>query len=157
MSKTMYWQAKTFQQLSINELYDALKLRVDIFVVEQECFYPELDDADRHPQTLHLLGYDDDTLACYLRILAKGVSYDDYVSIGRVATAESHRGSGLGKEMMVQALDLCQQHFAGQDIKISAQQYLETFYQDLGFATVSEMYLEDGIPHIGMLKACQPV
>ncbi|WP_371185471.1 GNAT family N-acetyltransferase [Thalassotalea maritima] len=148
-----HWQAKTFDQLTTNELYDALQLRVDVFVVEQECYYPELDDCDRHPQTHHLMAYQGNTLAAYLRILPKGVSYPDHVSIGRVTTKQTFRGQGLGKALMDKALDLCNEHFSGQSIKISAQQYLEAFYQELGFETVSDMYLEDGIPHIAMIKA----
>lgn len=157
MAATTSWQAKTFTELSLDQLYDALKLRVDIFVVEQTCFYPDLDSEkeqlDRHPQTIHLLGYHDEQLAAYLRILPKGQSYPDYVSIGRVVIGVNARGSGLGHELMTEALSLCQENFANEDIKISAQQHLKLYYQEHGFAQVSEMYLEDGIPHIAMLRA----
>ncbi|MDN3651307.1 GNAT family N-acetyltransferase [Thalassotalea ponticola] len=152
MTTEINWQAKTFDQLSTNTLYDLLKLRVDIFVVEQTCYYPELDDADRVANTIHLLGYDGASLVAYLRILPKGVSYDDCISIGRVAVAQSHRGQRIGRDLMEQALSLCDVHFAGQPLKISAQHYLEAFYQSLGFSSVSDVYLEDGIPHIAMLK-----
>jgi len=150
------WQTKNFNQLSLNQLYDALKLRVDVFVVEQCCYYPDLDSEenqfDRHPETVHLLGYQEGRLVAYLRILAQAQSYDDYISIGRVATAKHARGSGLGHELMSEGLKVCQQHFANQDIKISAQQHLLKYYQGHGFEQVSAMYLEDNIPHIAMVN-----
>lgn len=152
----MQWQTKTFNELTLDQLYDALKLRVDVFVVEQCCYYPDLDgeqnQLDRHPDTLHLLGYQNGMLVAYLRILAQGQSYDDYISIGRVATAKQARGTGLGHELMSEGLEVCQQYFADQDIKISAQEHLKAFYQQHGFKQVSEMYLEDNIPHIAMIK-----
>lgn len=156
MKKTTQWQTKKFSELSLNQLYDALKLRVDVFVVEQTCYYPDLDSEenqlDRHNETLHLLGYQDGNLVAYLRVLAQEQSYDDYISIGRVATAKHARGSGLGHELMSEGLKVCQQHFANQDIKISAQEHLLKYYQRHGFKQVSEMYLEDNIPHIAMVK-----
>lgn len=149
------WQTKKFKELTLDQLYDALKLRVDVFVVEQCCYYPDLDgeqnQLDRHAETLHLLGYQNDKLVAYLRILAPGQSYVDYVSIGRVATAKQARGSGLGHELMSEGLKVCQQHFANQAIKISAQEHLLAYYQHHGFEQVSAMYLEDNIPHIAMV------
>ena len=88
----------------------------------------------------------------YLRILAQGQSYENYISIGRVAIAEQARGTGLGHELMTQAINVCQQNFSGQHIKISAQQHLLKFYQQHGFKQVSPMYLEDDIPHVAMVK-----
>lgn len=156
MTTKTQWLAKSFNELSIHQLYDLLKLRVDVFVVEQCCYYPDLDgeqgQLDRHQDTIHLLGYQNDILVAYLRILAKGQSYADYPSIGRVATAKHARGSGLGHELMSEGLTICQQYFANQDIKISAQQHLKAFYQQHGFEQVSQMYLEDDIPHIAMIK-----
>jgi len=150
------WQCKSFTELSLEQLYDALKLRIDVFVVEQTCFYPDLDSdkdkLDRHPQTLHLLGYQGEQLVAYLRILPKGQSYLEYISIGRVAIATQARGDGLGHELMTEALSLCQQHFPDENIKISAQEHLKFYYQRHGFTQVSAMYLEDGIPHIAMIK-----
>jgi ElaA protein len=156
MSNNIQWQSKSFKELSLDELYDLLKLRIDVFVVEQTCFYPDLDNADRHIDTIHLIGYDlcnnqTPKLAGYLRILPKGETYDDYISIGRVATAESHRGQGLGHQLMQQALEACNQYFPQQKIKISAQEHLERYYNQYGFIKVSPMYLEDDIPHIAML------
>jgi ElaA protein len=150
------WQTKKFNELSIHQLYDLLKLRVDVFIVEQTCNYPDLDSdknqLDRHQDTLHLLGYQDDILVAYLRILAKGQSYDNYISIGRVVTVSHARGSSLGHELMIEGLKACYQYFANQDIKISAQEHLIKFYQQHGFEQVSAMYLEDDIPHVAMLK-----
>ena len=153
MSPTTFWQVKTFQQLTLDELYDALKLRIDVFVVEQTCFYPDLDDLDRHPETLHLFNYSDNKIASYLRILPKGLSYNEYPSIGRVIIASHARGTGLGHQLMTKAIEVCQRSFPNQQIKISAQEHLEKFYNQHGFERVSKMYLEDGIPHISMLKS----
>ncbi len=156
MNNKVTWQTKTFSSLSINELYDLLKLRIDVFVVEQTCYYPDLDSnkgtLDRHPETLHLLGYKNNTLVAYLRILPKGQSYDDYISIGRVAIALTTRGEGIGHQLMKQALTLCQQYFPKQNIKISAQEHLIGYYQKHGFRQASDMYLEDEIPHVAMIK-----
>lgn len=156
MATKIKWQAKVFSELSLNQLYDLLKLRIDVFVVEQTCYYPDLDgidgERDRHPETIHLLGYQGEKLLAYLRILAKGQSYPNHISIGRVAIAEEGRGSGIGHEMMTQALELCKQSFADENIKISAQEHLKAYYQQHGFTQMSEMYLEDGIPHIAMTR-----
>lgn len=152
MSHKINWQNKTFCQLSTDELYDLLKLRIDIFVVEQTCFYPDLDDLDRHPLTQHVYCYQNGILTAYLRILPKGLSYENYISIGRVVIAPCARGIGLGHELMRTAFTQCHQHFPNDKIKISAQEHLEKFYNQHGFERASEMYLEDGIPHISMLK-----
>ena len=150
------WQTKTFTELSLNQLYDVLKLRIDIFVVEQTCFYHDLDGEknllDRHPKTLHLLGYQAEQLVAYLRILPKGQNYADNISIGRVVIANQARGGGLGHELMAEALSICQQYYPNEEIKISAQQHLKSYYQRHGFTQVSAMYLEDDIPHIAMLR-----
>tara|TARA_R110001583_G_scaffold30102_5_gene104346 strand:- start:1278 stop:1769 length:492 start_codon:yes stop_codon:yes gene_type:complete len=150
------WHVKHFDELSLNQLYDLLKLRIDVFVVEQTCYYPDLDGGknqlDRDKETLHVLGYQHNTLVAYLRILAQGQSYDNYVSIGRVAIAEQARGIGLGHELITEALDLCLQYFPKQNIKISAQEHLINYYQQHGFEQVSQMYLEDDIPHVSMVK-----
>ena len=151
MATKIVWENKTFAQLNTNELYDLLKLRIDIFVVEQSCFYPDLDDHDRHVQTQHLFCYQNDVMTAYLRILPKGLTYQDYISIGRVAPCA--RGTGLGHELMRVALADCLTYFPADRVKISAQEHLEKYYNQHGFERVSAMYLEDGIPHISMLKS----
>ncbi|TRX57139.1 GNAT family N-acetyltransferase [Thalassomonas sp. M1454] len=155
MTLQINWQAKTFKQLTTDELYEALKLRVDVFVVEQTCYYPELDNKDRDSATIHLLGFDQNTkqLAAYLRLLAPNISYPDCVSIGRVATAPEYRGKGIGHPLMLKALELCAQTWPNIDIKIGAQEHLEKYYNQHGFVRVSDMYLEDDIPHIDMLRS----
>lgn len=152
MTVNLQWYNKTFQQLSNDQLYDILKLRVDIFVVEQCCYYPELDNLDRDSETHHIFCYQNNNIIAYLRVLAKGLSYDKYPSIGRVAVAKQARGSGLGHLLIRKGLEDCQQRWPTQTIKISAQQHLEQYYQQHGFITASAMYLEDNIPHIAMLK-----
>lgn len=146
------WQLFTFDQLSNNALYDLIKLRIDIFVVEQNCPYPELDNKDRLPGVRHLLGYDGDTLVACARLLPPGVSFDG-VSIGRVAVAIDQRGSRLGHRLVAQALSECQMLWPGQSIEIGAQEHLQGFYGQHGFKAFSDVYLEDGIPHVDMRRA----
>ena len=144
----MHWEIKAFDQLSLQELYTILTLRTNIFVVEQACPYPEVDGKD--PNCLHLLGTINGELVAYLRILPAGLRYDK-VSIGRVVIKPSHRGKGLGRLMMEQAIHYITNEWKESQIKIGAQAYLEKFYQSLGFEPVSEVYLEDDIPHLDML------
>ena len=148
----MEWRIKQFRDLTTNELYDFLKLRIDVFVVEQTCYYPDLDELDRNPETIHLLGYQEGILVAYLRILPKGTTYQEYVSIGRVIIAESSRGKGLSHELVKLGIQVCEDKMKESTIKISAQQHLAELYTQHGFEQVTEMYLEDGIPHIGMIK-----
>lgn len=149
------WQRLQFEQLTTHQLYDLLKLRVDVFVVEQNCPYPELDDKDRAEGVYQLLGYQynqetksDELVAC-ARLLPKGISFDA-VSFGRIATKMSARGSGIGRQLLQKTLDECQDLWPNQPIKIQAQQYLTEFYQSFGFVGYTDAYLEDGIPHIDM-------
>lgn len=143
----MNWHWYSFSQLSTTQLYQVLRLRSEIFVVEQQCPYQDLDNKDL--SAYHLLGYQEDNLVAYLRWLPKGVSYPEHASIGRVTCAPAFRRQGIGRQLMQQALLFHQQN--GVDpLKISAQAHLERFYQSLGFSTVSERYLEDNIPHLAM-------
>lgn len=147
----MQWSDLTFKQLSLDELYDVLKLRVDVFIVEQNCPYPELDNKDRHPETRHLIGRDPQSeIVAYARVLAPGISYPDS-SIGRVLIAEKARGGGNAKSLMNEAILLATQYWPNKNIQLGGQEYLKSFYQKLGFKPVSEVYLEDGIPHLDML------
>ncbi|KFZ36208.1 hypothetical protein HR45_17625 [Shewanella mangrovi] len=151
----MQWQSRRFSELSASTLYQLLRLRVDVFVVEQQCAYPELDGKDCHPDARHLLAYNDaGDLLAYARLLPPGLSYAE-PSIGRVLVNPAFRQHGTGKALMKQAISLCQQYWPHQAIKIGAQEYLSSFYHALGFVAVSDMYLEDDIPHVDMLLSQQ--
>ena len=143
------WHALRFSQLKTSELFKIMKARVDVFVVEQNCAYPELDEKDIHPETLHLTGLIEGEIAAYARLLPPGLSYPS-VSIGRVLTTAGHRGKGLGHQLIAKALEVCEQSWPGVDIEIGAQEHLADYYQGYGFVATSTMYLEDGIPHIDM-------
>jgi len=152
------WHCKRWEELSREELYALLRLRAEVFVVEQDCPYQDLDDKDRNG--LHLwaeragdrASVSVDVLAL-TRLLPAGVSYAKEVSIGRVVTAQGVRGTGLGRELMLRSLEALHQEWPGDSIRLSAQQYLESFYAEFGFEAVGEPYLEDGIPHIAMVRA----
>jgi ElaA protein len=146
------WEAKTFQQLTVDELFDLLKLRVDVFVVEQQCAYRELDDHDRHPETRHLSGHDVvGRLIAYARILPPGLRYPE-VNLGRFVVKADSRMQGIGHQLLQTALREVSRSWPGIPIRISAQDYLQAFYAQYGFLRVSEVYLEDGIPHVELLK-----
>lgn len=146
------WDIKKFNQLTAPELYELLRLRVDVFVVEQTCPYGELDGKDTHAQTLHVaMRLADDHLVAYLRILAPGISYPG-VSFGRVVTARPFRGRGLGHGIVEKAIELAGVNWPGCPIQIGAQEYLSAFYQFHGFEPISPTYLEDNIPHIDMVR-----
>ncbi len=137
-----------FEEMSTRQLYDVLKLRSEIFVVEQECIYLDPDGKDQ--PAYHLLGYEGDMLAAYTRIFAPG-DYMDRASIGRVAVAEACRGRGYGREIMKASLEAVVDILECNEVAISAQAYLRQFYADFGFEISGDEYLEDGIPHIKML------
>ena len=145
------WKVLRFNELSTNQLFELLKLRVDVFVVEQMCAYPELDEKDRHRETRHLLGYINNQLVAYARLLSPGVSYPS-VSLGRVATHIDFRGQGIGAMLLDEAIKQCESIWEGQSIEIGAQEYLLSFYRRFKFAPTSPMYLEDGIPHVDMKR-----
>ncbi len=140
---------KPFDELEAGELYRILQARANVFVIEQTCIYPDCDDKDYDAQ--HMSLWDSGQLAAYCRILPTGVSYPNYCSIGRVLSTTAFRGQGYGRAVMEYAIEYCTQQYT-QDIKISAQCYLEKFYQSLGFESVGESYLEDNIPHIAMIR-----
>jgi ElaA protein len=146
------WRALTFSQLSTTELFDIIKLRIDVFVVEQNCPYPELDYKDKLTSTVHLAGYIDGEIALYTRLLDEGVSYEDCTSIGRVIVAGEWRKARLGDTLMQHSIDEIQQRFGQAPIQIGAQHHLLNFYQKHGFEQCSEVYDEDGIPHILMIR-----
>lgn len=143
------WQTASFDELNKRDLFEILKLRQAVFVVEQECPYPDIDEIDT--QCLHLSGFVNGKLAAYLRMMQPGLSHE-YASIGRVLVAPEFRGTGIGRALMQESLRIMENRYPNHPIKIGAQQHLEQFYQNLGFTTLSEVYLEDGIPHIDMLR-----
>jgi ElaA protein len=141
------WQFARFADLSPQQLHDAYRLRGDVFVVEQNCAFPDVDGAD--PPSFHLLGYSGSELVVYCRLLPAGVKFTE-PSIGRVVTARSVRGTGMGRVLMAEAMRCARALWPGQPIRIGAQAHLERFYNDFGFAKASEPYDEDGILHIEM-------
>lgn len=140
---------KTFSQLSNRELYQILQLRSEVFVVEQDCVYQDLDGKDE--KALHVFGLKDGNVIAYARVFAPG-DYFENVSIGRVVVPKNMRKYGFGKVIMEASLKEVQKRFPEATIELSAQTYLIKFYTDLGFGTQGEGYLEDGIPHIRMMK-----
>jgi len=139
---------KTFQELTLEELYDLLQLRSEIFVVEQDCVFLDPDDKDQ--KALHVLGWEGSELAAYARVFGPG-DYFTEASIGRVAVRERFRGRGLGFQLMKESLKAVENRYGLTDIALSAQKYLEKFYIDLGFIPEGKEYLEDGIPHLRMV------
>lgn len=148
----LQWQVVPFSALDTTTLYKLLKLRVDVFVVEQNCPYPELDDKDLDAGTLHIFLKKDQKILAYSRVLAPGVSYDGVPAIGRVCVSQTARRLGLGEALVGQAIATCQSTWPGRDIYISAQCYLQKFYESMGFVAASEPYLEDDIPHLKMIR-----
>ena len=144
----MQYTLKTFEALSNMELYNILKLRQEIFIIEQTCIYPDIDNHDEN--AYHLMAFHDDTMVGCLRILNKGVTFAE-VSIGRVVVAKSHRGKGIAKEMMQQALAFIGAEWKEKRVKISAQAYALPLYQGVGFEVASGEYLEDDILHVDMV------
>lgn len=148
---TLHWTIKPYDELTLTELYELLRLRVEVFIVEQNCVFQDLDRQD--DKAYHLLGYaEGNELAAYARLFDAGLSYEE-VAIGRVIVSPAHRRRGFGQELMRQAIAYCEVLYGAQPIRIGAQQYLERFYQEFGFAQCGEGYLEDGIPHIPMRRA----
>jgi len=144
------WIVKTFGELLPSELYDALKLRQEVFVVEQHCSYLDADGKD--PECYHLLGYVGRDLACYARIVKPGISYME-VSIGRVCTARKFRGKGLARMLLKAALEQSYRIFGKVPVRIGAQAYLKEYYESFGFEIAGPSgYFEDGILHYIMLK-----
>lgn len=144
----MEWTVKPFSDLSIDELYALLKTRIDVFVVEQECPYPELDNFDQH--AMHYYLKVNGEIAANVRILPAGSKFED-VSIGRVLVPEKFRGNGYAKQLMEKAIDYIADEWHSTRIQIQGQGYLKKFYAELGFKQVSPAYLEDGIPHVDMI------
>ena len=151
MSNKITFRYLSFQELSLELLYQILALRQEVFVVEQNCPYLDADGNDQ--QSFHLVGFDENhKLVAYARVLPKGMAYKEYVSFGRVLSKGKSRSQGIGKALVKQLMREIEMQYGSKiDVKISAQTYLIKFYESYGFETVGEEYLEDDIPHIGML------
>lgn len=144
---TINWILKTFDELSPFELYEILRLRSEVFVVEQTCVFQDMDNKDQ--QSHHLMGTHDGRLVAYTRLVPPGISYE-YASIGRVVTSPSARGGGIGKLLMKKSIEELERLFGKVTIRIGAQVYLREFYNSFGFEQSSNIYDEDGIDHIQM-------
>lgn len=143
------WAVKSFKELNTTELYKILQLRAEIFVVEQNSPYQDLDGKDL--KSFHLMGYSGDDLVAYTRLLPKNISYSE-ASIGRVVSSSKVRGLGVGRELMNRSIIEMEKLFGKGPIRIGAQLYLQKFYESLGFVREGEPYTEDTIPHIIMLR-----
>ena len=143
------WRLRAFDDLSLAELYSILAARAAVFVVEQRCNYQDMDGVDG--QCWHLMGWDGEKLAAYSRIVPPGARYAE-PSIGRVLTSAEHRGTGLGRELMRRGLQHVEELYPGHPTRIGAQAHLQRFYGEFGFVTDSDIYFEDHIEHVKMLR-----
>ena len=145
------WVTKIFAELTVNELYDLLRLRSEVFVVEQKCIFLDIDNNDQ--KAFHTIGYIGDEVVATTRLFDKNIMYDGYQSIGRVVGSPRHRGLGIGKALMQYSIQECERLFGKGPIKIGAQLYLKKFYGEQGFEQSGDIYLEDEIDHIPMIRA----
>ncbi|MEI4770740.1 GNAT family N-acetyltransferase [Psychrobacillus sp. FJAT-51614] len=145
----MEWNLLKFDELDVYRLYEILKLRVDVFVVEQSCAYPELDTSDQN--ALHLYAIKDNEVIAYCRLLPPGEKYD-VCSIGRVIVKEKARGTGIARQLMNKALEEAERIYRVETIQLCAQSHLKNFYSSFGFQTNSDEFDEDGIPHVYMVR-----
>ncbi|MFF2753882.1 GNAT family N-acetyltransferase [Psychrobacillus sp. NPDC058041] len=145
----MEWRLLKFEEFDVNLLYEVLKLRVDVFVVEQNCAYPDLDTYDQ--QSLHLMCIEKEEVIAYCRVLPPGEKYD-VCSIGRVIVKEKARGTGVARQLMIKAIEEAEDAWNIQTIQLCAQSHLQRFYESLGFITMSDIFDEDGIPHVNMVR-----
>lgn len=146
---TLFFKVKKFHEVSASELYEILRLRAEVFIVEQDCVYQDIDNKDQ--KALHVIGYKNDKIIAYTRVFSEG-DYFEKASIGRVVVSEQERKYGYGHELIRKSIEAIEQHFKTNEIKISAQCYLQKFYEKHDFKQVGETYLEDGIPHIAMIR-----
>jgi len=142
------WTWKKFDDLTPHELYAILQLRSEVFVVEQQCIFQDIDDKDQ--LSYHVMGREGASLLAYTRLVPPGISYTE-PSVGRVVTSPRARKSGLGRELMLYSIEQCRTLFGPLPIRIGAQLYLKKFYGSLGFQPEGDIYLEDGIQHVEML------
>jgi ElaA protein len=145
------WVTKTFNELNANELYALLRLRSEVFVVEQNCIFLDMDNNDQ--KAYHTIGFIGEEVVATTRLFDKNIMYDGYQSIGRVVGSPKHRGLGIGKALMQYSIQECERLFGKGPIKIGAQLYLKKFYNEQGFEQSGDLYLEDEIDHIPMIRA----
>lgn len=150
MEENIIWNIKMFNELGTDELYDILRLRTEVFVVEQECVFQDMDNLDQ--DAAHVQARIGNNLAATARILKPGVAYEE-PSIGRVVSSPMYRKKGVGIALMKKAIEETERLFGKRPIKIGAQLYLKKFYEGFGFEQCSETYLEDNIPHIKMIRS----
>ena len=139
---------KTFSELDTEDLYQILRLRSEVFVVEQDCVYQDIDNKDQN--AIHLYYKENHQIVAYTRIFKAGHYYEN-PCIGRVVVSKKNRGNDLGKKIMIDSREYIKQNIKAEKIELSAQKYLDKFYKDLGFYKIGEDYLEDGIPHQRMI------
>lgn len=139
----------SFDELTNVQLYDLLKLRQDVFIIEQNCIYPDIDGYDK--KASHLLIYEYDELVAYSRIFAPDIKYNEETSIGRIIVSQNKRGESLGKTLIEKSINYCITNYPKSDIRIEAQAKLKNYYSDLGFIGDSDIYLVDGIDHLQMI------
>ncbi|WP_200831881.1 GNAT family N-acetyltransferase [Aquimarina sp. AU474] len=144
------FEVKRFDELSTVELYKILRLRAEVFIVEQQCVYQDIDNKDQN--SLHVIGYKEKKIIAYTRIFDAG-DYFENASIGRVVISKKERQFGYGHDLIKESIMAVEKNYKTNIIKISAQTYLKKFYESHGFLQVGEEYLEDDIPHVGMLKS----
>jgi len=144
------WVIKKFEALTPFELYRILQLRNEVFVVEQNCVFQDADNKDQ--SSYHLMGWDDGALVAYSRIIPAGVAHGTLPSIGRVVTSMKVRRNGTGKILMMRSIEELEKLFGKEPIQLGGQLYLKKFYESFGFIQSSDVYLEDGIEHIEMIR-----
>lgn len=147
------WKTVEAAKLTTNELYGLLELRSNVFIVEQNCPYNDIDGLDLHETAVHVLGYTNDAVGTVKLVACSRVFRTETVHIGRIVVAASHRGLGVGHDLMRRSLAVCDHSYPSEPVYISAQAHLEPFYGSLGFRQVenTSVYLEDGIPHMDMI------
>jgi ElaA protein len=146
---TFAHQVKSFQELSLEEFHDIIALRIQIFIIEQDCPYQEVDGLDKLAYHLFFKNIKEEIIAV-TRILPQGVSYQE-VAIGRVVVHEDYRGTGLGHQLLAESMNVVKEKFGEVPVRLSAQKHLENYYGNHGFQSTGKEYLEDGIPHVEML------
>jgi ElaA protein len=150
-NSNLRWVTKTFTELNVNELYALLRLRSEVFVLEQHCIFLDMDNNDQ--KAYHTIGFIGDEVVATTRLFDKNIMYDGYQSIARVVGCPRHRGLGIGKALMQYSISECERLFGKGPIKIGAQLYLKKFYSEQGFEQSGDVYLEDEIDHIPMIRS----